>query len=166
MITIIAGTNRPGSRTSALSRFYLAQFHEAGVEAQVFDLAQFASWQRDEVFIAQEKQFLLHASQFVFILPEYNGSIPGVFKLMLDISDIKSCWYNKKVMLVGLSTGRAGNLRGLDVTTNMCHYLNMHVFPLKLPMSGIQHLMGADGQVHDEPTIALIQQQIQAFIRF
>ncbi|MGI9192477.1 MAG: NADPH-dependent FMN reductase [Chitinophagaceae bacterium] len=166
MITLIAGTNRPGSRTLSLTRFYQHLFQEAGHETQIFNLAEFQSWQRNEAFLNQEAQYLLPANKFVFLLPEYNGSIPGVFKLMLDISDIKSCWYNKKVMLVGLATGRSGNLRGLDVMTNMCHYLNMHVFPQKLPISGIQHLMNAEGQLHDEPTITQIQQHVQAFIQF
>ena len=69
-------------------------------------------------------------------------------------------------MLVGLSTGRAGNLRGLDVMTNMAHYLHMHVFYNKLPISGIQHLMDNNGQIHDTTLQQTIEQQIHDFIAY
>lgn len=166
MITLVAGTNRPGSRTLLLTQYYQSLFEAAGQETQLFNLAEFKSWQRDDAFMHQEAQYLLHAHKFVFVLPEYNGSIPGVFKLMLDISDIKLCWYNKKVMLVGLATGRAGNLRGLDVMTNMCHYMQMHVFHKKLPISGIQQVMNPEGQLHDQGVISQIKDQIQSFLSF
>ena len=166
MITLIAATNRPGSRTLQLAQHYKQVLTSAGVDVQLFSLADFASWHRDAAFVAQEAQYLIPANKFIFILPEYNGSIPGIFKLMLDISDIKSCYHHKKVMLVGLSTGRAGNLRGLDVMTNMAHYLHMHVFYNKLPISGIQHLMDNNGQIHDTTLQQTIEQQIHDFIAY
>lgn len=166
MYTLIAATNRPGSRSLQLANYYKKVFSTAGVDVQLFSLTDFASWHRDAAFEAQEAQYLIPASKFIFILPEYNGSIPGVFKMMLDLCDIKSCYNNKKVMLVGLSTGRSGNLRGLDVMTNMAHYLRMNVFYNKLPISGIQHLMDEKGQIHDATLQQTIQQQIHEFIAY
>lgn len=166
MITLIAATNRKGSRTLQLAQHYKQVLSEAGATVELFSLTDFASWHRDAAFEAQEARYLIPANKFIFILPEYNGSIPGVFKLMLDISDIKACYHHKKVMLVGLSSGRAGNLRGLDVMTNMAHYLHMHVFYNKLPISGIQHLMDNNGLIHDENLKQLIQQQVHDFIQF
>lgn len=166
MITIVAATNRKGSRTLMLAKHYQQVLEKAGQAVQLFSLEEFSSWQRDEQFIAQEAQYLLPVQKFIFILPEYNGSIPGVFKLMLDISDIKPCYQHKKVMLVGLATGRSGNLRGLDLMTNMAHYLHMHVFYNKLPISGIQHLMDVEGNIHDTALTQSIQQQIHDFIQF
>lgn len=166
MITLVAATNRAGSRSLQLAKHYQQVLEQAESPVALFSLADFASWQRDEAFKAQEAKYLLPANKFIFILPEYNGSIPGVFKLMLDVSDIKPCYQHKKVLLVGLSTGRSGNLRGLDLMTNMAHYLQMHVFYNKLPISGIQHLMDAEGQIHDAALVQSIQQQVHDFNSF
>jgi NAD(P)H-dependent FMN reductase len=43
--------------------------------------------------------------------------------------------------LIGVSTGRAGNLRGMEHLTGMLNYLNMHVHPEKLPVSSVQDLI-------------------------
>lgn len=166
MITIIAATNRPGSRTLPLANYYKQEFSNAGADAALFSLTNFASWHRDASFEALEAQYLLPASKYVFILPEYNGSIPGVFKLMMDLCDVKACYNNKKAMLVGLATGRSGNLRGLDVMTNMAHYLRMNVFYNKLPISGIHQLMDDKGHIHDTALQQSIQQQIHEFINY
>lgn len=166
MITLVAATNRAGSRSLQLAKHYQQVLEQAESPVALFSLADFASWQRDEAFKAQEAKYLLPANKFIFILPEYNGSIPGVFKLMLDVSDIKPCYQHKKVLLVGLSTGRSGNLRGLDMMTNMAHYLQMNVFYNKLPISGIQHLMDEQGAIHDAALQQSIQQQIHDFISF
>jgi NAD(P)H-dependent FMN reductase len=98
-------------------------------------------------------------------MPEYNGSFPGIFKLMMDISDITRCWFHKKVMLVGVANGRAGNLRGLDNMTNMCHYMKMNVLPNKLPISSVSNEL-KDERFYQETTLNAIRNQIRQFIEF
>ena len=86
-------------------------------------------------------------------------------KLMIDLSNIKECWNNKKVLLTGIATGRAGNLRGLDVLSNMCHYMKMNVFYNKIPLSSVH--MELDGDVlTNEQTTQLIQQQIKDYVAY
>ncbi|HPI55114.1 MAG TPA: NAD(P)H-dependent oxidoreductase, partial [Chitinophagaceae bacterium] len=137
MYTIIAATNRKGSNTLKVAKQYQLFFQEAGVEAQLFSLEDFASFEYDEAYKQIEQAYLVPTSKYVFVMPEYNGSFPGIFKLMMDISNLAVAWNHKKVMLVGVSSGRAGNLRGIDIMTNMCHYMKMNVFHHKLPLSSI-----------------------------
>jgi NAD(P)H-dependent FMN reductase len=68
-------------------------------------------------------------------------------------------------MLVGVSSGRAGNLRGMDIMTNMCHYMKMNVFPQKLPLSSISNEIQNDVFVNPK-TIETIQAQIAGFIKY
>lgn len=98
-------------------------------------------------------------------MPEYNGSFPGVFKLMMDISDLSVCWNFKKVMLVGVANGRAGNLRGIDIMTNMCNYMKMHVFFNKFPISSVSSEIENDVFIKEQ-TIQTIKSQIEGFIKF
>ncbi len=165
MYTIIAGTNREGSNTLKVAKEYQSFFKEKNIDATIFSLKEITMLQRDEAFITLERKYLIPTEKFVFILPEYNGAFPGVFKLMIDMSDIKEVWHGKKVMLTGVASGRSGNLRGLDAMTNMCNYIKMHVLPNKLPISSIHEELLQDRFVKNQ-TIETIKQQIKEFISF
>jgi NAD(P)H-dependent FMN reductase len=68
-------------------------------------------------------------------------------------------------MLVGVATGRAGNLRGIDNMTNMCHYMKMNVLPNKLSISNINHEL-QEGVLMNENTVQTIKTQIEQFIHY
>ncbi len=113
-----------------------------------------------------EKDILIPTNKFIFITPEYNGSIPGVLKVMLDISDYKRVWWGKKALLTGVATGRSGNLRGMDHLTGILHYLRVFVHPYKLPLSKVSDLINGDGEVTDSATANAINTQVSEFIQF
>ncbi|MBP6455901.1 MAG: NAD(P)H-dependent oxidoreductase [Chitinophagaceae bacterium] len=139
MYTIISGTNREGSNTLKVSKILQQKLKDINIEAPVFSLQEIDMLKRNEKFEQLEAQYLTPTQKFIFVIPEYNGSFPGVFKLMIDMSQIEKSWHHKKVLLFGVSSGRAGNLRGLDVLTNMCNYMKMHVYHQKMPISLINN---------------------------
>lgn len=122
--------------------------------------------ERNNDLMKLEKDILIPTEKFVIVMPEYNGSIPGILKLMIDNSDIKKVWWFKKVMLVGVADGRAGNLRGLDHMTNILHYLKMHILYNKLPISRINEEIDKDGRILKPETNTAINQQIDEFLKF
>ena len=165
MYTIIAATNRPGSNTLKVATIYQQYFKEEGIETKLLSLEDFTSMKRDEQFDLLEQEYLVPATKFIFVMPEYNGSFPGIFKLMMDISDLSVCWNFKKVMLVGVANGRSGNLRGIDNMTNMCHYMKMDVFFHKLPISSVSKELNHDAFVN-ENTIQEVKKQIKGYIHY
>jgi NAD(P)H-dependent FMN reductase len=165
MYTIISATNRKGSNTLKVAKQYQSFFKSMQVDTTLYTLENFTSMHRDGHFDTLEKEILIPTEKFIFIMPEYNGSFPGIFKLLMDISDIKQCLYYKKVMLVGVANGRAGNLRGIDNMTNMCHYMKMDVFHEKLPLSNISAELNEDA-FFKENTIQSIQHQIEGYINY
>lgn len=98
-------------------------------------------------------------------MPEYNGTFPGVLKAMIDISDVKSMGV-EKALLTGISTGRAGNLRGMDHITASLQHMNVFVHPNKLPISSIDKVMDDDGIIHNENTLLAVNKQLDEFIKF
>lgn len=166
MITLISGTARAGSRTRKLSDYYLGVFRGLGISPKLFCLEEYAVWERDENFIQSESDLLVPAEKFVFIVPEYNGSIPGILKMLFDNSDIKNCWWGKKAMITGLADGRAGNLRGLDHLTNILNYLHVNVYWNKIPLSRISSEMDDTGNMLLEGTRRAITEQIEGFLAF
>jgi chromate reductase, NAD(P)H dehydrogenase (quinone) len=166
MYTIISTTNRVGSNTLKIAKNYQQYLQEMGVEAKLLDLQLLTSTHRSPEFVALEKEYLLDAQKFILILPEYNGSMPGIFKLMIDQCDIKNVWWGKKVMMTGIASGRAGNNRGMDHLTNIFNYLKVNVFYNKIPLSQIETEISGDGQFAKEATIDLVKKQIEGFLAF
>lgn len=166
MYTIISGTNRPGSNTYYVAAQYRDLLLKKGVEASLLSLEGLDVLLRNPAYTEIEEKLLIPSPKFIFISPEYNGSIPGVLKCLFDISDIQKAWWGKKALLTGVSSGRAGNLRGMEHLTGILHYMKVAVHHNKLPISVINTLIDGDGAISDARTLASIQLQLDEFIEF
>jgi chromate reductase len=173
MVTIIASTNRPGSSTLKLAEYYKKQLAEKGLETNLLSLAQLPPniietdlyGKRSEAF--ESIQSIITATdKFLFVIPEYNGSYPGILKVFIDACSFPESFYDKKAALVGVSSGKYGNIRGIDHFTGVCHYLNLHVMPLKIHIASIRKEMDADGNLIAEDTLKFTNEQMDKFIRF
>ena len=164
--TIVSGTNRTGSNTLKIAQQYKDILAQKGIEASLLSLENLDVSTRNDQIRDLETRTLIPTTKFIFISPEYNGSIPGVLKSLFDSSDIQQCWWGKKALLVGVSSGRAGNLRGMEHLTGILHYLKMMVHHNKLPISVVNVLLNLDGSVKDEPTLRAIHLQLDEFIAF
>jgi chromate reductase len=166
MITIVSGTNRADSRTLQIASLYHRLLSERSADVQLLSLEGKPVWERGSDMVALETQFLIPAQKFVFVMPEYNASFPGILKVMMDNSDIKKCWWYKKAALVGISDGRAGNLRGLDHMTSILHYMKVNVLYNKLILSKIKEEMDAAGTLLKPETLEAMNIQIEELIKF
>lgn len=165
MYTIISGTNRIASHTEKVAAEYQRLLKEKDIDAGIFSLKNLDVLNRTPEFLKVENEILIPTQKFIFILPEYNGTFPGVLKAMIDNSDIGKAWYHKKALLTGISTGRAGNLRGMDHLSASLNYLKMNVHHNKLPISLIDKVMDTNGRLNDE-TLKVIDEQITEFINY
>src|SRR5438045_1308301 len=166
MYTIISATNRIGSHTEKVAKQYGEILKAKGIGTKFFSIKELDVYERNADILKAESEYLIPAKKFIFIMPEYNGSFPGVLKSLIDNSDIKKTWWNKKALLTGVSTGRAGNLRGMDHLTGILNYMKMTVHPNKLPISVIDKVMNEDGTITDKNTLLAIDQQVDEFINF
>ena len=139
---------------------------EKNVTSKILGLDVFNVNERNEAFVAMENEFLLETEKMIIVMPEYNGSFPGILKLMIDNTDVKNVWPNKKILLTGVSTGRAGNLRGMEHLTGVLLYLKANVHHNRLPLSIVHTLLNADGILTDEVTINSINIQVDEFLIF
>jgi len=165
MYLIISGTNRKQSFTLRIAELYQALLREKKIEAAVLSLVGLDLLDRNPSVLQLEKEWLLPAEKYIFVSPEYNGSIPGVLKCLIDVSDVRKVWPGKKALLTGVSKGRAGNLRGMDHLTGIMHYVGTVVHPNKLPISIVHTLFNENEIAHPE-TLRVISQQLDEFIIF
>ena len=91
MITIISGTNRKGSRTLQVANYYLEFLQQKKEDVHLVSLVGMDVLQRSEALLKTETEFLIPSDKFIFVMPEYNGSFPGVLKAFLDNTDIRKC---------------------------------------------------------------------------
>ncbi|HMK04537.1 MAG TPA: NADPH-dependent FMN reductase [Ferruginibacter sp.] len=166
MITIISGTNRIGSNTHKIAREYQRILEEKGVKAGVFSLEAVNVMQNDAAFKRIENEILIPTTHFIIISPEYNGSFPGVLKMLFDSSRSHDIWFHKKALLTGVSTGRAGNLRGMDHLADVLNYVKITVHPNRLPISIVDKLLSPEGKITDIYTRSAIDQQLDEFINW
>lgn len=172
MISIISSSNREGNLTALFAQQCQQFLDAAEVENQLFyleDLPSPLSLQsvyeyKTSAFSELSKQLIQPADKFLFVVPEYNGSIPGILKLFIDAIEPVD-FKGKKAALIGVSAGRAGNLRGMDHLTDILHYLQVNVMPFKLPVSRLYDLIDRD-KVVDEETLKLMKKQVDDLIAF
>lgn len=168
-IVVFSCTNRPESNTLKVSQIYENLLQKAGVEVKVLDfcilppnLAFSETFgNRTKAYSELIENYVSSQSKFIFVVPEYNGSFPGILKTFLESMHPRE-WANKHACLVGVADGRAGNLRGMEHLTGILHYLKMHVYHNKLPISIINKVM-ENGKFSAEQE-KVCQQQIDGFL--
>ncbi|HEY0030642.1 MAG TPA: NAD(P)H-dependent oxidoreductase [Bacteroidia bacterium] len=173
MITIISATNRPYSNTLKVAQNYAQLMEKQGVECKVLSLESLPPdfiltdlySKRSENFQQLLSEYIAPVQKFVFVIPEYNGSFPGILKTFIDAvpPDINR---GKKVAMIGVSSGRAGNLRGMEHMTGILNYLGMFVHPNKQPVSGILGLLHENGSIKDEMTIKILEKHIDDVLKW
>lgn len=164
MITIISGTNRKKSNTLKIAKLYQHLLHERKLEAAILSLEEFDSSKYDSLFKKVEDEIIIPTNSFIIISPEYNGSFPGVLKMLFDNSRSHEIWFHKRALLTGVASGRAGNLRGMDHLADVLNYLKITVHPNKLPISLVNNVVSADGNTIDNNLYKSITQQLDEFI--
>lgn len=178
MITVISGTNRPNSNTLTIAKWCFEKIAEDGIPCKLLDLCNldFSSFSNEmyekggqNPHISQiQQEFLISSKHWLVVSPEYNGSFPGVLKLLIDavsVNDYKKTFSGKKVSLIGVASGRAGNFRGMEHLTGIFNYLNMLVMPNKLPISSVENVVNPEGAL-DRETISVLTSFIDELKQF
>lgn len=173
MISIICTTDRTDSNSIKISQVYKSKLDEMGEISQIFDLGsvpaqliqQSSYVENTPEFDKLSEKYIRGAERLIFITPEYNGSFPGYLKFFMDACDHKD-FVGRKVALMGLASGRSGNVRGLDHLTGILHYLGAEVYSSKVYLSQIGHFMTTEGELDIPFAEAEIEAQLKGFVTF
>jgi len=173
MITIIAATDRSNSYSNRLAIILSKKIETIGDSCQVFDLstirpailAEGSYGDPGPELETLEQKFIIESDRLIFVVPEYNGGFPGILKYFIDLCRQPS-FKGKKVCLLGIGAGRGGNLRGLEHLTGILHYLRCEVCSFKVHISSVQNFISDDGQMTDDFTDKLLDEQLSDFMVF
>ena len=178
MITIISATNRPSSRTEFTAQYIfdlIGKFTDEEVNliklseldpGFVHPMMYSGEFQHPELSEIQDK-YIIPAEKWILLSPEYNGSYSGIGKVFVDALSVRryaETFNGKKIGLIGVASGRGGNLRGLDHSTTAFNYLGMTVYCNRLPISGIEDEI-EDGKFKDD-FVKELDSYLKGFVEF
>ncbi|MEQ8473817.1 MAG: NAD(P)H-dependent oxidoreductase [Marinoscillum sp.] len=175
MITIVSSTNRNDALSYQISLLYQQVLNELGIESEIINLndlpadftfsALYENSGKNEAFNRFRLQ-MKAAQKFVFIVPEYNGSFPGVLKAFIDGLEYPNTFRNKKCALVGLSSGVQGGGLALSHLTDIFNYCGMHVLAQKPKLARIEANINEDFEITNKLYMSLIREQAELLMEF
>ena len=173
-ITLISSTNREDAVTRIVTDIYTDIYKKLGVTTRVIDLQLLPE---DFIFSAlynnagmnpsfnEVREIMAASKKFVFLVPEYNGSFPGVLKAFIDGLKFPETFTNKKCALVGISSGIQGGGLAVSHLTDIFNYCGMHVLALKVKLARIElHLK--EGKITNELYQELLEIQAKQLLEF
>lgn len=173
MITMVVGTNRPGSNTRKIAAQVEEIYRELKTPLKVLDLALLppeifhsSSYAEKPKSFAPFADGVLQSTGLVVITPEYNGSVPGVLKYFIDMLKFPESFERRPVCFIGLAAGMWGALRPVEQLQAIFGYRNAYLYPERVFMSKIHDLVDASGKLKDPELVERIRAQQKGFIEF
>jgi len=174
----VAGSLRRGSYNAALLRA-AAELAPAGTEVDIASLAGIPLYDGDlesEQGIPQPvaalKDKIAAADGLLLVTPEYNSSMPGVFKNAIDwlsrpASDIDRVFGNKPVAIMGATPGRAGTRLAQNAWLPVLRALGTRAwFGEQLYVAGAAQVFDAEGRLVDATITKLLSKFMAGFAAF
>jgi NAD(P)H-dependent FMN reductase len=173
MLTLISGTNRPGSNTRKVAAHVEEIYKSLGVPLAVLDLAKLPP----EIFAAtsyaeKPKSFepftqgVLNATGLIVVSPEYNGGIPGVLKYFIDMLKFPESFERRPVCFVGVAAGIWGALRPVEQLQAIFGYRNAFIYPERVFLPKVYELLGEDGRIKSAEIVERLTAQAAGYIEF
>lgn len=174
MIKIIVTTNRKNSVSKIIADLYQNLLLGKGINSEILELAHlpidfistalYENNGRNMAYNAFHSK-IAEGTKFIFVVPEYNGSFPGILKAFIDGMTYPNTFLNKKCAMVGISSGIGGGGIAMSHLTDIFHYLGMHVLALKPKLAKIEQNM-AESLLTNKLYADLIETQVDQFLEF
>jgi len=173
MLTLIVGTNRPGSNMRKVANHVEEIYRELNVPLHVLDLAKLPS----EIFTPtsysqKPKSFepfadaVLKSSGLIVVTPEYNGGMPGVLKYFIDMLKFPESFEHRPVCFVGLAAGMWGALRPVEQLQLIFNYRYAYLYSERVFLPRINELLNDKGRLTDPEILDRLRAQAEGFVAF
>src|SRR6185436_8459240 len=156
MITMVVGTNRPGSNARKVAAHVEDIYRELNTPLKVLDLTNLpleifhpSSYGEKPASFKPFSEGILQSSGLVVVSPEYNGSLPGVLKYFIDMLKFPESFEQRPVCFIGLAAGMWGALRPIEQLQMIFGYRNAYLFPERVFLPKINDLLDPTGKLKD-----------------
>src|SRR6266496_417919 len=173
MITLIVGTNRPGSNSRKVAAHVEEIYAELKVPLHVLDLALLppeifspTSYAEKPRAFQPFAEAVLNAAGLHVVSPEYNGGIPGILKYFIDMLKFPESFIKRPVCFVGLAAGVWGALRPVEQLQAIFGYRNAFLYPDRVFLPSVNDLLDEHGRLKDAELLDRLKTQANGFIDF
>jgi len=173
VITLIVGTNRPGSNTRKVATHVEEIYASLRVPLHLIDLARLPAEIFSPTSYAEKpKAFhpfadaILNAEGLHVVTPEYNGGMPGVLKYFIDMLKFPESFVHRPVCFVGLAAGMWGALRPVEQLQAIFGYRNAYLYPDRVFLPNIGDLLDDSGRLKDSELLERLKIQVTGFVEF
>jgi len=173
MIEVLAGTNRPGSNARRVADRLLSEYKKLNAPAQILDLADLppeifspSSYANKPASFTPFADRILKADGLHVVVPEYNGSFPGVLKYFVDMLKFPESFERKPVAFLGEAMGIWGAFRAVEQLQLIFGYRNALLLPERVWIPKIHQQLQPDGSIADKVTDGLVTDQCAKFVAF
>lgn len=174
-LLVFAGSLRADSCNKKFAREVLRLAKEAGVEGEFLDLKDYPMPPYDgDIETASGipeatknlGKKIIAADALIISTPEYNGSIPGVLKNVVDwLSREKPVSLaGKHLLLLAASPGALGGVRSLWHSRQPFEVLGAHVFPGMMGLPNAYQAFDDQGRLKDEKNLQNLKKTLDQFI--
>lgn len=171
-VVIVPGTNRTGALSLHLARAIAGDFRALGHEPDLLELRLGAEFVDPDVYhkpapaVTALVQRFVGGDAAVFVVPEYNGSFPGILKLFIDMLPYPAGLDRRPCAFVGLASGQFQALRAVEHLQQVVGYRNAYVFPQRVFIGNAKQQFGTDGSLVDAKLAQRLRDQAQGFAAF
>ena len=149
-ITIIQGSPREEANSAKVARFFEEQLaqRKSVSSTEFLDIRSFnfPNWGMGEASkegLALFQTGITEADGLLFVVPEYNGRVPGAFKNTLDY--FQSEYAKKPMAIATVSAGPFGGVNALYDFRDWAHYVGGILSQTKLLVSKAGNLFNEQG---------------------
>ncbi len=172
-LKVISGTDMSNSKCLEVANYIKGLYQKLGVEADVIDMADFpladvvgGKYMEEVPSVKKFRKPVIEADALLFVIPEYNGSFPGILKMFIDYLPYPSALVEKPIAYVGIAGGAFGGLRPVEQFQMVANYLNAHQYPERVFISRVQDMFDPKTGIKDDFQQKLLQSQTEGFVKF
>ena len=170
-IAVVCGTNREGSLSRLLSQEVVATYTDQ-CTVDLLDMAELPvdvlrpdAYHSPAENVTRLVQRFLKSDGAVLVVPEYNGSYPGILKLFIDMLPYPEGFDGRPCALIGLAAGQFKSLRAVEHIQQVAGYRNAYIYPRRL-FIGDSYRQFVDGKLADDELSRRLREQASGFVEF
>ncbi len=172
-IKIISSTDRPNSWALKVSNYVATLYKSENTDVEVISLEDFplsdvvgGKYGKKIESVEKFRDPILKADGLVFVIPEYNGSFPGILKVFIDYLPFPEAFEKMPMAFIGEAAGAFGGLRSVEQFQMIANYRNALQFPERVFISRVTQEFDPEDGIEDDFKQKLLLSQVNNFIKF
>ncbi|MTI86520.1 MAG: NAD(P)H-dependent oxidoreductase [Balneolaceae bacterium] len=172
-LKIISGTDRPNSNALKVSEYVKSLYEAEGVEAEIIDMQDFpladvagGKYGTEIPSVTNFRKPVVEADGVIFVIPEYNGSFPGVLKVFVDYLPFPEAFTKLPMAFIGEASGGFGGLRAVEQFQMIANYRNALQFPERVFIPRVEKEFDLQKGLDDPFKQNLLESQVRNFIKY